>query len=232
MHHLSPRVRPLLLASLAFLAVACSSSNHLEDYNFDETTAAVVAAIPPRPAIFSDNAFWIDRDRPWATALRLGTAIYKEREAYRAGKRMDEALDQIDVAERIARQSLLQTSRYLGYRPVNNPRRADYILDIKVHDYGLTADSWDGAVHFFLDADVYLIDPTEDRVIWKYDVHEHEPVEHGIFGIGGSGGNVLSARALSTLSTEEMAEGFARLADFSADQITRVLREDYYDSRN
>lgn len=222
----------LLLGALFLTLAACGSSHRLKKYDFSGGTAAVVAAIPPAPTVFSDAGLgYLDLDRPLETFLRVGTAVVKEGEVRAAQKRLDEALARTDIAGRVAEQTLLRSARHLRYRPVDDPDRADYLLDLRVDDYGLVADSWESTVFFMIDAEVVLIDNATGRVIWDRRIREREPASRSLIGIGPTAGNVFTAATLSNLSVEEMAEAFERLADYSADHIVASLRHDYFKSR-
>ena len=224
------RLIPLLV--LLPLLAACSSSNHLRDYEFTDERVAVVAAIPPRPAVFTDLP-WdarVDPDDPIGSIFRAGTAIAKHAEARRAQDRMDSALAFVDVPERIAAQVLLDGSRSLGYRPVDHPHDADYLLDLRVADYGLVADSWDAAVHFEVDAELVLFDRQTDRVIWREHVRTREPISDAP-GFGTTFGNVYTAATLSRLSVDDMIRALEDLAGFAAAELVGTLRHDFYESR-
>lgn len=220
----------LALVALGVAASACGGTSRLHEYAFAERRVAVVAAIPPRPLVFTDGFFdaRLDPRDPVGTAFRVGSAFAKHNEARKAQARMDSALAAVDVAERVARQTLVQGARHLGYRPVDHPREADFVIDVRVFDYGLVASSWEAATYFEIDAEVLMVEAATRRVIWRERVREHEPVSAAFFGLGRTLGNVYTAATLSALSTEEMAQALEHLADYTADRLTAELRRDYY----
>jgi hypothetical protein len=228
--------RPLLAASfLALLVLAgCGPSHHLGRYDFADRSVAVVAAIPPQPRVASGpwSEAFVDLRDPIGSAVRVGTAAKKWEEARKAQVRLDSAAAQVDVAEIIARRALSGSAPTLGLRPVNDPATSDFVLDIRVYEYGLVADSYDGATFFAVEADVVLLDGATREVVWKDEVREREVLTNVLFGLPPAAGNVVTARALARLSTEEMVRGLARLAEFAADRVTRELREDFLDSRS
>jgi hypothetical protein len=228
--------RPLLAASLlALLMLAgCGPSHRLGQYDFAERSVAVVAAIPPGPRVASGpwSEAFVDLRDPIGSAVRVGTATAKWEEARKAQVRLDSAAARVDVAEIIARRALAGSASTLGLRPVNDPNAADFVLDIRVYEYGLVADSYDGATFFAVEADVVLLDGATRETVWKDEVREREVVTNTLFGLPPAAGNVVTARALARLSTEEMARGLGRLAGFAADRVTRELREDFFDSRS
>lgn len=227
-------IRHLSLFLLAALLWGgCGSSHRLHEVQFDGERMAVVAAIPPRPIVFTDGFgdARVDPDDPIGSFFRAGTALAKYAEVREAQARMDSALAEIDVAERIAAQTLLDGARHLGYIPVDRPADADYVLDLRVADYGLVADSWNAEVHFEVNAEMILVDRRTRRTIWKERIRTTEPVTDVPLGLGTSIGNVVTAAALSNLSVEEMVVALEHLADFTARQFTGKLRHDYYDSR-
>ena len=131
------------------------------------------------------------------------------------------------MAEQIARTALLQSAHLLAYRPVDHPDLADYVLDIRVQDYGLTASSFEASVDLEIEAEVLLIDNRTQEVIWKREIRETEPVSQAALGLGTTFGNIFTTAALSRLSVEEMADAFRHLADYTAERLVGRLARDY-----
>ena len=224
----------LALVGLTVLILAgCGSSHRLHDYDFDDARVAVVANIPPRPVVFTDVLYEgrVDPDDPIGSIFRVGSAIIKQAEARKAQGRMDSALAHVDVADLVAREALRRSAPMLGYRPVASPARADFILDIRIDNYGLVADSWTATVHFEVDAEMLLVDRRTRQAIWKRHIREVEPVSQAGVPLGTTFGNTYTAVALSKLSVEEMIVALENLADFTAARLTAVLRHDFYATR-
>lgn len=193
---------------------------------------AAIAAVAPRPVVLTgyDEA-WVDLRNPVRSAARVGTALAKAHEAEAAQRRLDSAFVHIDVATRMAARSLARSAPYLGYTHVGTPAEADYVLDVRLHRYGILADSWDSSASFFVDGELLIVDNDRKRLVWKQKVHERELITGSIFGLGMTAGNVLTARALANLSTEEMIVGLEHMADYTADMISHKLQNDYLKAR-
>ncbi|MCK4597640.1 hypothetical protein KAU04_06345, partial [bacterium] len=85
---------------------------------------------------------------------------------------------------------------------------------------------------FQIDLKVSLLDNSTGLEIWKTRVKEKQLLSRSHFYIDSySAGNVITAIALSQLSTEGMAAGFQQLAEDTADRLARRLRQDYAKSR-
>lgn len=224
---------PLTILLMVLILAGCGGTNRLQEYTFDDATVAVIANIPPRPVVFTDGLFdaRVHPDDPIGSIFRAGTAIAKNKEAREAQARMDSALADIDVADRVARRALSGSTQTLGYRPVDRPANADYILDIRIADYGLVADSWEAEVRFEVEAEMLLVDGHTRKPIWKKRIREAEPVSQAALGLGTTFGNVYTAQALSELTAEEMAAALEHLADYTADHLIAALRHDFYASR-
>lgn len=220
------------LLVLPFLTIGCASTNRLDEVTLDEARVAIIAAVPPAPRVQTgpDEAFVNPWD-PIGTAARVGTAISKWEEAREAQAKLDSVARGLDVADRVARRFFVQAAEQLAFAPTSRPADADYLLDLRVYDYGLVADSFEGAVFFALEADVLLVDRRTGREYWEQRVRERETLDASIFGMPTAIGNVVTARALAKLTEAEMRAGLERLADFTADRIAQELRDDYYAAR-
>lgn len=228
-----PLALVLLLATAFPVLSGCGPGHRLRDYDFGDRSVAVIAAIPPGPRVMGNlwaEAF-VDPHDPFGSAARIGTAAAKWEQARKAEARLDSAAARVDVAEIVARRALAGSAPTLGLRPVDRPEEADFVLDIRVYEYGLVADSYDGATYFAMEADVVLLDERTRRRIWKEKLREREVLTHSLFGLPPAAGNVVTARALSRLTVEEMEAGLVRLAEFAADRATRELRDDFLRSR-
>lgn len=223
------------LCSLLFLAAVavsgCSSSNRLRDVSLDGRRVAVTAAIPPHPRVQAGSPAeaGINVFDPIGSAVRVGTAIDKRRQARRAQARLDSVVARVDVADRIARQVLSRSATALRFAPAGRPVEADFVLDLRVQDYALVADSFDGATYFVLLGEMRLMDGPRD--VWRIRLEEREVLDRTLFGLPAAVGNVITGRALAALSAEEMETGLVRLADATAERIAERLRRDYRESR-
>ena len=228
-----PFLFALLLAGMLPVVSGCGPGNRLQEYDFDDRSVAVIAAIPPGPRVIGGpwGEAFVDLRDPIGTAMRVGTAAAKWEQARKAQARLDSAAAGVDVAEIVAVRALTGSAPTLGLRPVDHPEDADFILDIRVYEYGLAADSYDGATYFALEAEIVFLDEVTRETIWKKKLREREVLSSTIFGLPPAAGNVVTARALARLSVEEMEAGLVRLAEFAAGRVTRSLREDFLESR-
>lgn len=232
---LSPRSLALAVLGLAFVAASgCGPSNRLREVSLDGRRVAVTAAIPPAPRVQSGSPLeaGIDLYDPVGTAVRVGTAAAKHRQARRAQARLDSVVSRVDISDQIARQVLARTADLLRFAPADRPSAADFVLDLRVRDYALVADSFEGATFFVLLGEMRLLDARTGAEIWRTELEEREVLDRALFGMPASVGNVVTGRALSRLSPEEMARGLARLGDLAAERITDRLARDYLRSRD
>jgi len=227
------RFLPLILLTAALAVSGCGTSNRLDEVSLDGRRVAVTAAIPPAPRVQAGSPIesGIDLYDPIGTAVRVGTSLEKRRQARRAQARLDSVVATVDVADRIARQSLARTAELLRFAPASRPEAADFVLDLRIADYALVADSYEGAVYFVLVGDVHLLDAQTGAPLWDAELREREVVDRVLLGLPVSVGNVFTGRSLAALSSAEMATGLRRLADLAAERITDRLADDYVRSR-
>jgi len=216
----------ILMAGL----MQCGSSNRLREYEFRNTTAAALMAAPPRAMVFSDEAP-ANRGRGILdTAIRLGTQIAKNVEMRNAQKKLDAAMQKVDVPEHIRAETLHACADHLYFKPVDRPTDADFLFRMEIHKYGIVAESWDAEVYFKLDVGVQLIDNQRHVEVWKKSIHENLPVSRSMFGLGQAGGSILTAMQLSDMTEEEMIAGFTHLADYLSGRIAERIHEDYIEA--
>lgn len=216
--------RTLLLLSLGLLA-ACGGRHRLAQYDFPGRTVAVVPDLPHAPDIRT-GPFTVDLDDPVRAVLETGAQIAREVEARRMRARLDSASRQVDVADRLAQQTLERASRYLGADPVQDEDRADYVFDFYVREYGLDARRWDAAAYAFVEAEAVLIDAATGVEIWRERVRTRDALTPRVWGFGSAARDVITAGMLSTLSVDDLARMLERLGDYAADHITEELRSD------
>ena len=223
-----------LLPALALVALSgCSASNRLDEVALSGRRVAVAAAIPPAPRVQAGSPLEAGVN-PWdpvGTAVRRETSEAKRRQAVRAQTRLDSVVARVDVADRIARRTLARTARALGFTPAPRPAEADFVLDLRVADYGLVADSFEGDTFFILLGEAVFLDAATGAELWRTDLEEREVVDRTVFHLPAIAGNVVTGRALAALSSGEMAIGLQRLGDLAAERISDRLVRDYRRSR-
>lgn len=224
-------VHTALTVLLAVTLIACGSSNRLADYDFDGSTLAIVEAIPPVPDVFANDDFFFDADRPLRTAIRFGSRVIREVESQRLRRRLDSALAIVDVSALIAERTLDRSSIYLRSRPLDDPYTSDFVLDLRVSEYGIVADSWSAGAEFMISARLMLLDGDSGRRIWESDLNARDPVRGSVIGAGPAANDIVTAAVLSSLSVEEVASALQGLAEFSADRLAERLQHDFIRSR-
>jgi hypothetical protein len=224
------------LAGVALLATAlagCSPSNRLREVDLAGRRVAIVAAIPPHPRVQAGSPAeaGINPYDPVGSVLRVSTAAQKRREARRAQTRLDSVVTRVDVADQIARRVLVRSADVLRIVPADRPDASDYILDLRVADYALVADSFEGDTYFVLLGDLLLRDAATGDELWRGDIRERTVLDGSFFGLPAVLGNVVTGRALAHLTPEQMEAGLTRLADLTASRVAERLERDYVRSR-
>lgn len=224
---------PALVALLIF-ASGCGPSNRLREVSLNGQRVAVTAAIPPHPRVQAGSAAesGINPFDPIGSIIRVGTAAEKRRNARHAQARLDSVVARVDIADRIARQVLVRSADALRFIPASRPSEADMLLDLRIVDYALVADSFEGDTYFILLGEMLLMDPNTGEEFWRTGIEEREVLDASWFGLGAAVGNVITGRALANLSAAEMETGLMRLSDIAAGYISDRLRRDYARSRD
>lgn len=206
------------------LFTACRGTGRLADYEFAERSLAVRSLIPPHPEVLTGPWFLDWPADPVRAVIRAGTRIAREIEASEVRARLDSAAASIDLAGRLADRAHDRAAFYLRADRSDEERNADFVAEIIVHEYGIDAEDWEAAAHFYIEARLVLLDGRDGRQIWDTKVKARDRIAPAVFGPGAIR-DVVTARALAGQSTEEIARALERLADYSADRITERLRE-------
>lgn len=214
----------LLLLLVPTLTTACRGTGRLAEYDFNDRTIAVRSSIPPHPRVLTGPWFLDWPGDPVRAVIRAGTRIAKEVEASDIRPRLDSAAARTDVSGRLAARALDRAAFHLRADPVDREQDADFVVEVFVKEYGIDAEDWDAAAHFFVEARLVLVDARNGTQVWDTKVTSKDRMAPLVFGPGAVR-DVVTARALASQSVEEIARSLERLADYSADRITERLRE-------
>ncbi|NOT08931.1 MAG: hypothetical protein HOP28_12100 [Gemmatimonadales bacterium] len=209
----------------------CAGRNRLSTYDFQRGSLAVVYDFPPHPEVLTGPYVPGHFRDPLHAIVRAGSQIVKEIEARQVRRRLDSAAVLLNVSSRVADGTGARAARYLGARLTDKEEGADFILDIQVRDYGIDAEEWDAAAHFFVVAEVVLLDGKDGRIIWETRVRDRDKITPAILGWHSVSRNIVTAAALADLSVDDLVRALTRLADYTADHVTRRLRDAVDDSR-
>lgn len=219
------RVWTHALLLTALVLTACRGTGRLGEYEYAGRTLAVAWIDPPHPRILTGPYLPSGTDDPLRGLLAAGARIAKEIEASKVRARLDSATAEVDMTSRIAARTLDGASRYLRTRPAADEGSADFVLEVRLRDYGIAANDWNAAAHFFVDAEMVLIDGRAGGKIWDSKVSARDPVSPSIFGPGRVLRDVVTAATFAELTVDEIARALERLGDYAADRMTERLRD-------
>ncbi len=221
-----------LLVFCCVAAASCASGNTLHKYHYADRTLAVVSDVPAYPEVLSGPYFLGRRSGdPLRDLVRVGARVVREVEARAAEERLDSAVALVDLGYALEDKLLGRAARYLGADPTTNAEEPDFVLELMVIEYGIDAEEWEAAAHFFIEADASLLDEDSGHEIWRTEIRARDPIGPAIFGRRSGVRDIVTAAMLADLSVEEMVVALESLADFSARVITDQLRDDLRDAR-
>lgn len=216
---------------LAWVGVSgCGTKHHLASYDFSGRTLAIVH-VTPTSGDLRLGTFYADEDNAIGMIAAAGSRLAVEVEARRVRAKLDSAAARVSVGTRMADRTADRTMMYLGARRVAGPASADYVLDLRIRSYGVSAKSWQSAALVYLEADVVLIDAVSGTEIWSTRVNGWDNITPRVASTGGVPQDIITAAGLLTVSAAELERTLQRVVDVSADAVTDELREELRDVR-
>ncbi len=210
---------------LAFLVLlsSCASTGRLAEFDFRGRPLAVVATATPPPSVLT-GFHRPQEGEGWLGAIfRWGSEMAVDAQAERAAGRLAEVAQDMDLAGHMGDRVLERGTAILRARPVTSVQDADFELEVRVREYGIRADSWDGRADYFIKARVLLLQGRTGERIWKGDVDARDPITSVAWG--GTVGNLVTAQALGRLSEPDMKAALKAMAFYAGERIAEKLRE-------
>ena len=225
-------VRRALVALAVLTLPACAGHHHLGEYTFAERSMAVVVLSAPAPGLLTSGYNLRADDDPVTAVLRAGTTAAKDVEARRARARLDSATARVGPTGDLAQRTLERASRYLGTRPVTSENDADFLLEVRMKNFGLDARGSSSA-YLYTNAEAVLLDRRTGREIWNVSVHGTDrltPRVRGAADVPGAG-NIITASSLASMSVADFQDALQQLAELSSNVVADELRSALRDVR-
>ena len=211
-------------------ASGCGTRHHLGRYDFAGRTVAIVH-VTPTSGDLRMGSFSAERKDPVGAIVAAGSRLAVEVEARRVRARLDSAAARVSVGTRMADRTAERATMYLGARRVPAPSSADYVLDLRVRSYGVSARDWQSAAQLYLEADVVLLDAATGVEIWTTRVNGWNSITPRVASSGDVPRDIITAAGLLTVSVDDLERTLQRVVDVSADAVTDELREKLRDVR-
>jgi hypothetical protein len=206
------------------LLSGCGAKHHLARYDFAGRTLAIVH-ITPTSSDLRMGSYSAKSDDPVGALMAAGSRLAVEVEGRQVRARLDSAAARVSMGSRMADRTAERATMYLGARRVPAPSSADYVMDLRVRSYGVSARSWDSAAQLYLEADVVLIDAATGTEIWTTRVTGWDALTPRVRNSGEVPRDIITAAGLLTVSVDDLERTLQRVVDVSADAVTDELRE-------
>jgi hypothetical protein len=145
---------------------------------------------------------------------------------------MLEALSSVNVPAIVLDETSKGFASALEARLVDRGQNADYLLDLDIEQYGIQAPSWASAVSLHLRLTPSLYHNRDGKIVWRRkNITIDVPASPQMFGTGQILNDIVTAAVLSTLTVEQLEEGFRLLALESARAVISRLEQDFYRAR-
>jgi len=214
------------------LLAGCMTVNNLGRYDFEGSRLAVDARTPPEPQLRINYDVTLDPHNAIYSALSVMTNLAKANQAVQVRENMREALTQVDVPEIVKSRTFSACADALGARQAASRGDSDYVLVIRIDEWGIEARSPVSAVSLRMKL-VATLYPTAlgrssspDDLAWRREVTVDQPADPEMFGIGPIIGNMATATVLSNMTEEDLVRGFRELGSLTAQRVAMILERD------
>jgi hypothetical protein len=220
------------VAAASILLASCMTVNHLDRYDFEGSRLAMDMRTPPEPRLRIDYDVTLDSHNPVYSALSVVTNLAKASQAAQVRETMRAALMEVDVPEIVRAQTFSACSASLGAQQAESRHGADYVLALRIDEWGIEARSPVAAVtlHMKLVASLYPSSvgrgASEEDLAWRREVTVDQPADPEMFGIGPILGNMVTATVLSEMTEENLTRGFRELGSLTARRVAMILEKD------
>jgi ABC-type uncharacterized transport system auxiliary subunit len=218
-------------AAFAALLASCATVNRLNRYDFEGASLAADMQTPPEPRVDVHYDVTLNERMPIYSALSVMTNLAKAGQAEKASQAMRAALASVDVPDILFHESYAACAAALDAEQEHQRMRADYVLKLSIHDWGIRAHSFGSAVSLHIRLTAGLYRTAGGELIWRRDLTVNDPASPAMFGLGQIVGNMVTATVLSEMSAEDLARGFTDLARRSARSVARQLEKDLSSAR-
>ena len=216
---------------LALILASCQTVNKLDTANFEGATLAANMQSPPAPRLDIRYDVTLDSHNPVYSALSVMTNLAKAGQAQKAENAMREALSSVDVPSLILDKAYVACASALRAHYEEQGMRADYLLLLSIHDWGIEATSPGTAVSLHIRLTASLLRNHGGELVWRRNFTVNDPASPDMFGLGQIVGNMVTATVLSNMTAQQMADGFEELARRSARSVAKHLQNDLYSAR-
>lgn len=237
------------LLSFCLLLLLCSScvqSNKLAQHPLDGKRVAVVSEIPLAPFADFDMTIFdrVGQDVPIANMgepkSREIPPLVVHKSDYEAPQGpatevhalIDSVLINFDMSMHMIDATHNRSASMMRFDPVADNEGADYQLEVKVEDYGIGADAWDGTAYFEVMGKVKLVEVASGATVWEGEVMEITPVSGALLQVGRPLDGLNTPAEMAQLSFLEMQSVLEGLAAYASIQLTAPFQEAYFKSYN
>lgn len=203
-------VWPSVALAIVLLVGAGCTSARLEKSAFEGRSIAVTAAYPPAPQV----------RHPLMRLAARGLPTGRMGDEYRKLKRLqtllDGAAEDFDLPGRLAADVVRLAVPALGARPASSIKTADYVLDLRVYDYGLTVNGPVTNARFYIEAEARVYRPSSDEVVWKERLSRiSRDTEISLYGTRGY-----------NLTQADLDAALDEFAAFATERMQKALQKD------
>ncbi len=213
------------LAASFLMIAGCTTVNHLDLYDFEGARLAVDLRTPPEPQLRIDYDVQMNGS-PVIEALSVMSNLAKANQAVRARQLMRSALVDVDVPGIVREESFKACAASLGTEQVPSIRSSDYVLALKIDEWGIEARSPVAAVSLHMKLLASLYPRKSDELAWRRQITVDQPADPEMFGVGNIVGNMVTATVLYDMTVEDLTRGFKELAFLTARRIAFELEGD------
>ncbi len=222
----SPVTRLSVAAAALIFLSSCVTVNRLDEFTLSGSSMAPRIYTPPFAEVNLQRGTIPGSENSTLLAIvEIGANVAVGVQEQKLEERLNSILRGEDLEVALETEFVPETAVTLDAMTISSTSRADYLLDVEVREYGIYTS---GGVYLNISLEARIIHNASGEIVWRRRLSVDEAASPSLFGINEYVGTAINVATLDAMSDEELRDGFRRLSERAAFNLSERFRRDYY----